>query len=182
MKLWLQRHAAPLVAPGTCYGATDLDARPADTQAAAAAIARLLPQSVPVWASPLRRCQQLKSALLRLRPDLPAADHAGLREMDFGCWEMWPWDAIPRTAMEAWVADFADHPFGGRDSVSVLMARVAATLEATRAAGSAEAVWITHAGVIRAANLLASGITRVRQPADWPLAAPAFGAWQQLDI
>jgi len=182
VRLWLLRHAAPLVAPGTCYGATDLDARPAATRAAAAAIAPLLPQGTGVWASPMRRCRQLSDALLALRPDLDAAENPDLREMNFGCWEMYAWDAVPRAAMEAWVADFPDHRFGGSDCVSALMGRVAVMLERTRSAGPSDALWITHAGVIRAAMLLARGITSVRRAADWPLEAPAFGAWLQLDI
>ena len=39
MKLWLVRHAKPLVDEGVCYGASDLDADPEATLAAAQELA-----------------------------------------------------------------------------------------------------------------------------------------------
>jgi alpha-ribazole phosphatase len=45
---------------------------------------------------------------------------------------------------------------------------------------SHDSVWITHAGVARAALLLSRGVAYVDQASDWPLDAPAFGAWWQL--
>ena len=43
MRLWLVRHAQPLVAPGVCYGATDMPADvDATSQAAQALVDRLL--------------------------------------------------------------------------------------------------------------------------------------------
>src|SRR5690606_10781153 len=42
-RLWLVRHAAPLVSPGTCYGALDVPADAAATQAAAVRLAAALP-------------------------------------------------------------------------------------------------------------------------------------------
>jgi alpha-ribazole phosphatase len=43
-------------------------------------------------------------------------------------------------------------------------------------------VWITHAGVIRAARLIASGKRRVAQASEWPVDAPGFGQWCTLDL
>jgi len=41
-------------------------------------------------------------------------------------------------------------------------------------------VWITHAGVARAARLLADGVPVLTRAAQWPLEAPGYGQWLQL--
>ncbi len=182
MKLWLVRHAPPQVAPGICYGASDLAADAQATQACAAQLAALLPQGLPVLASPLQRCEQLAFALHGLRPDLVLNFDARLAEMDFGQWEGQRWDAIPREAFDAWLADFGAHRFGGRESVNALLQRVAAAHaeQAQQAIETGEAVWITHAGVIRALTLLAQGITLLTRADQWPREAPGCGEWLQL--
>ena len=53
-----------------------------------------------------------------------------LREMDFGCWEMQPWQGIPREAVDAWTADFARHRFGGRESAQEVIDRCCALADA----------------------------------------------------
>lgn len=181
MTLWLVRHAQPLAAEGLCYGATDLVADAEATYAAAEALARVLPQDTVVRSSPLRRCLQLAEALQALRPDLAHQGDARLAEMDFGAWEGQRWDALPRSAFERWMADFAAHRCGGGESVTDLMVRVAAAFEEARATGG-EQVWITHAGVVRAARLLARGIALPRVAADWPVEGLAFGAWDRIAL
>ena len=69
MKLWLVRHARPLIEPGVCYGATDLAADPQATLKAATGLAGWLPAALPVRCSPLLRCVQLARALHELRPE-----------------------------------------------------------------------------------------------------------------
>ena len=178
--IWLVRHAQPLVEAGICYGATDMAADQAATRASALELARQLPQAARILSSPLRRGMQLTEELLRLRPDLRASADARLVEMDFGCWEGWRWDEIPRAAIDQWTAQFGHWRFGGRESVQELMDRVAGVWAETRAAGQPSA-WITHAGVIRAATLLARGINSVQRSDQWPVVAPGFGAYLRLD-
>ena len=43
-------------------------------------------------------------------------------------------------------------------------------------------VWITHAGVARAADLISKGIREVNDASQWPKHAPAYGAWITLDL
>ena len=179
MKLWLVRHAQVLLPPGICYGATDVAADAAATLSAAQALAAELPQGLSLRVSPLQRCEQLAQALQGLRPDLICKTDAGLAEMDFGHWEGQAWSSIPQGALDAWVADFAHHRFGGRESVDEVMQRVALAWDATLQIGQ-DAAWITHAGVIRAASLLHRGLRQVQQADQWPKAAPGFGMWQVL--
>lgn len=181
MKLWLVRHAQPLIAPGVCYGASDIPADLDLTAACAARLAAELPPGLTVHSSPLQRCAQLAQALCALRPDLQLRPDARLREMDFGQWEGVRWDDIPRTAYEAWTADFGTERFGGRESVNDVLSRVAAAREEVRAAGQ-EAVWVTHGGVLRAMALLDQGLTQLDQADQWPASVAGWGEWQSLTL
>jgi len=180
VKLWLVRHAAPLIPPGVCYGRTDVPADPESTQEAARALAAALPDGLQLRCSPLQRCEQLASVLRGLRPDLALECDPRLAEMDFGEWEGRPWHELGETTLARWTSEFETHRPGGGESVQVFMARVAGAFEETRAAGR-EAAWITHAGVIRAVQLLASGQQRVREAADWPAGDLPFGSWRVID-
>lgn len=177
MKLWLLRHAQVDLSPGLCYGASDVPAHANLTQAAAEALAPLLPRDASLQVSALGRAMQLAAALQSLRPDLsPAHPDPRLNEMDFGQWELQPWNAIPREAFDAWMADFAQHRFGGVESTQQVIDRVASALQDLRSAGQAEGVWVTHAGVIRAVQYLAVyGSRPIQSVGEWPVDAPAPG-------
>jgi len=175
--IWLVRHAQPLIAPGICYGALDVPADADATRQAAQELAQRLPINAFVSASPLLRCQQLAQALQAVRPDLSCHTEAGLAEMNFGAWEGQRWDALPPDAFDAWTSDFWRYRVGGGECVADFMARVAQAWDAAAAArlsGVAQ-VWLTHAGVIRAARLLASGQREVHAAADWSRDAPGYG-------
>jgi alpha-ribazole phosphatase len=181
MKLWLVRHAQPLIAPGICYGATDIPADAVATQQAAQALALALPSGLRVISSPLQRCEQLMQCLRELRSDLTCKSDARLKEMDFGCWEGQRWADIAPHEFDQWTANFGHWRFGGVESVQDVMARVAGLWDEVRLAGN-EAVWITHAGVIRAAMLLSQGVREVTRADQWPSTAITFGGVTVLDL
>lgn len=184
MKLWLLRHARVDLPAGLCYGQSDVPAHAAHTDEAARAAAAILPPGLPVWVSGLGRAGQLAEALCALRPDLgePVTD-VRLNEMDFGEWELTPWSAIPQAAFDHWMADFADHRFGGCESTQAVIDRVAAALADLRTTAAQEALWITHAGVIRAVQYLAThGRARIRNARQWPAEAPAPGGLVGLSL
>ncbi|GAB3766852.1 alpha-ribazole phosphatase [Ramlibacter monticola] len=174
MRLWLVRHAMPIAAEGLCYGASDLEADPAATQQAAAALATSVPRGLAARCSPLQRCRQLAVALQQLRPDLTWQDDARLAELDFGCWEGQRWSAIAQEEYARWTADFALYRFGGRENVAELMARVASALAEARRSGR-DGLWVTHGGVARALHLLVAGQGVPRTAADWPREGLGFG-------
>ena len=126
MRLLLIRHPAPLAAPHTCYGASDIDADPTALADAVTALQPLLrDESGPVRSSPLRRCTALAVPLAaRLRAPPPLLD-ARLAEMDFGDWELRPWDSIPRREIDAWAADPVGYAPGGGETVLQVAARIA---------------------------------------------------------
>jgi alpha-ribazole phosphatase len=177
MKLWLLRHAQVQLQAGLCYGASDVPADPVLTEAAARHWAPRVPAGALWRVSALGRAQQLARALQALRPDLPDAQvDVRLNEMHFGQWELQPWDSIPRPAFDVWMADFAHHRFGGVESTQMLLDRVAQAFEDARAAASPDVVWVTHAGVIRAASFLAQGGTMpIPGVQHWPREAPPPG-------
>ena len=199
MKLWLVRHAQPLVDAGICYGRLDVAADAAATAVCAGKLAQALPAGISVIASPLQRCEQLRQALQAERSDLIYKTDPRLQEMNFGRWEGCAWTSIDRAELQAWTTDFADFAAGhDGESVTGFMGRVGLAFDELGAGTLAPALsqrareedintqsnvlWITHAGVIRAAKLLAQGIRHIRHARQWPLETLKYGQWRILDL
>ena len=178
--IWLARHARPLVESAVCYGQLDVPADAGATAASARALAAALPPGIRIVRSPLQRCEQLAQSLCGLRPDLVCKTDRRLIELDFGSWEGRRWADIGQAAIDLWVADFGSHRPGGGESVAALMQRVAGVWDEPRDAAT---LWITHAGVIRAAMLLHRGQRQVSSADQWPApaSAPGFGEWTVLE-
>ncbi|WP_367066145.1 histidine phosphatase family protein [Oryzisolibacter sp. LB2S] len=186
-RLWLVRHARPLAADGLCYGRLDLAADAAASRAAARTLAAALPPRVAgLWHSPLQRCELLALDLRALRPDLASIPEPRILEMDFGAWEGLAWDAIAQAEIAAWADDLARHAPGGGEPLSAMLARVDEALgeAAARArAGGGDVVWITHAGVARCVHWLqVHGPARLPRSDEWPVQAPGFGDWVQVEL
>ncbi|CAN7617253.1 histidine phosphatase family protein [Pseudoduganella sp. LjRoot289] len=164
MRLILIRHPQPLVAPGVCYGSSDLPAEPKDLERVLAELrtsasigsgkahAPLIPDDTPLYASPLLRC-----AALAHRLGTPVLD-ARLAEMDFGAWELRSWDDIPRAEVDAWAADLVHYRPGGGENVLLVAARVAAFRAELLRQPHAQAAIICHAGTIRLLTALQAGL------------------------
>ena len=150
MQLYLIRHPRPDVAPGLCYGRSNL-ALAEDALVVAAALRSLLPENVPVFSSPLRRCRLLADAL----HPAPQFD-ARLLELDFGEWEMRSWADIGHVAIDRWASDPQAFAPPGGESVHEMRARVADFLYDLAGLGLASAALVAHAGVMKvcAAELL----------------------------
>ncbi|PRY93697.1 alpha-ribazole phosphatase [Hasllibacter halocynthiae] len=146
MPLTFLRHPPPDVARGVCYGASDLALLPGWEEA----IDALQVGATAVRHSPLGRCAG-PARRLAARLGVRAVADPGLREMDFGAWEMRPWDAVPRGQIDAWAADTLHWRPPGGETVAEMAARVAAALER---AGEGE-LWLSHAGVFKALRHLA---------------------------
>ena len=143
MTLYLVRHPQPDVAPGLCYGASDVPVPDAELARVHAALAAQgLPGDLPVYASPLRRCALLAE---RLAPGRVKLD-ARLVEMDFGEWELRPWSVIPRDDVDAWTADLLHYRPGGAENVLDVARRVRAFVDDLH---TPAALIVCHAGTIR---------------------------------
>jgi alpha-ribazole phosphatase len=156
VRLILVRHPQPLVAPGVCYGSSDLPAAPDDIERVHAELlaSASIPSGTPLYSSPLQRC-----AVLAGRLGAHALD-ARLAEMDFGSWELRSWDDIPRAEVDAWAAGLADYRPGGGENVLQVAARVAAFRAdlLRRHEGRGRAAIICHAGTIRLLLALEAGL------------------------
>ncbi|MEM0923032.1 MAG: histidine phosphatase family protein [Pseudomonadota bacterium] len=145
------RHPKPKIAPGVCYGRSDIGLTESATSEIAAAVKRL-PRIGHLVSSPATRCQRLASAIARYHGVTLQTDPS-LAELDFGRWELCHWDEIPRTESDPWAADpWRVAPPGG-ETFAQLHARLGAAL----ADLSEDAVIVTHAGPIRAAKMLLTG-------------------------
>ncbi|WP_043330841.1 histidine phosphatase family protein [Curvibacter gracilis] len=184
MKLWLVRHARPMAAESLCYGRLEIEVDPAQTAELATTLARQLPAGADVRVSPRQRCEKLAQQLCKARPDLIARTDPDLAEMDFGTWEGQRWDALGAAALEAWVQDFGRYRPGGGESVNEVMRRVAQALQRTRTETSSagHAVWLTHAGVIRAVHLLRQGVQTLHEARDWPSHTIGYGQIECFEL
>ena len=150
MRLYLIRHPRPSTFPDICFGQSDVPVSPQELQASVESLLSNpdLPHGLPVYSSPLSRTADLAAALTQAweRP-APIFD-ARLKEMDFGDWEMRAWTDIPRSEVDAWVADLARYRPGGGESVMDMAARVESFRSELQAQGNDVCV-VCHAGTIR---------------------------------
>lgn len=158
-RLVLLRHPPVCLPPGTCYGASDVAARPARRQALAAVRAALTPLIMPlstsaptaVISSPLRRCADLAAQLAPA--GTPPSLDARLQEIDFGDWELQPWATLDRAQIDAWAArPWTFRPPGGEranDMRDRVLAAWADTLQQARRQGTEQVLIVTHGGPLR---------------------------------
>lgn len=149
MRLYLVRHPKPLIAPGICYGQTDVAVSAQERVLVSPALIAALPKNVAVYSSPLARCRELAF-------DLAAALDSGqpildprVEEMDFGAWEMRAWDEIPRLEIDAWAGDLTGYRPGNGENVLEVTRRVRAFHDELLRSGRDCAIVICHAGTIR---------------------------------
>ena len=167
MALIFLHHTTPDVAKGTCYGRTDLPLAES-FEAELAQVLADLPQVARIVTSPLGRCHLLAQRVGQAQGLQPTVLE-GLTEMDFGRWEMLPWNAVPRDQLDAWAADFMGaRPHGG-ESVQMLRDRVETALQGLEP----QTLVVTHSGVIRAAAAI------LGHPEGWDIDVK-FGHWMRL--
>ncbi|MGZ2745727.1 alpha-ribazole phosphatase [Burkholderia stagnalis] len=188
MDVVLIRHPAVGVAPGVCYGHSDVPLAASAEAGAQAMRVRLAELRAPlpqcVWSSPLVRCASVGAPLAQSL-GVPLRRDACWQEMDFGAWEGQRWDDIDRAALDAWAADLMHACTHGGESVARFAERVSHAVDAAIEFRAPQ--WaVAHAGVIRA---FASQVLQV--PLDTLLSRPvpfggvvwlrmrdAAGAWE----
>ncbi|ROH85787.1 alpha-ribazole phosphatase [Pseudomethylobacillus aquaticus] len=146
MNLYLLRHTQPDVAPGICYGQTDLGLAAsfdAELQRIRAGLAEVHVDHV--HSSPLQRCQRLAAALAAGK----VHQDPRLMELDFGEWELQLWETIPRGLVEVWTEDYVQHAPPGGESFFDLQQRAISFFDEV-SANNEDLLVVTHAGVIRA--------------------------------
>lgn len=146
MRIDLIRHLAVQIAPGLCYGSSDVPAR----ECVARDIERFcagLPDDVRVISSPLRRCAALASQLARQAASLVLDPR--LQEIHFGQWELREWDVIDRAQIDAWALEPWTYVPPGGESAERMHQRVMQALDESIHRDVSHLVMVSHGGPLR---------------------------------
>lgn len=152
MKVTLIRHTSVAVAPGTCYGQTDVPLRETFEQEASDTRQGLAGTHFDkVYTSPLSRCVRL--AAYCGYPD--AERDKRLMEINFGEWEMQLFDEIKDPRIQLWYEDYHHVAATGGESFAMQYRRVAAFLDELRKEKHTHVALFVHGGVIICAQIYA---------------------------
>lgn len=163
MEVILIRHTPVDVAPGTCYGQSDVPLK-ANFEEDAAATAAALKEYAPfdhVYTSPLSRCTRL--ADFCGYPD--AERDSRLMEINFGDWELKKFDDINDDRIQQWYDDYLHTPPTDGESFMEMYARVKSFLEELRGKPWRRVAVFSHGGVLLCA-LLYTGRADFSRPFD----------------
>ena len=152
MNLTFIRHTSVAVEPGICYGQSDVGLS-STFEAEAQQVCSKLQQSPfdAVYSSPLSRC--LKLACFCGYHE-PVIDNR-LMELNFGDWEMKTWTDIQDPQLQHWFDNWLDATPTGGESFASMIVRVKEFMETLKTQPFHDVIIFTHAGVIRAAGILA---------------------------
>ncbi|MEM9277660.1 MAG: histidine phosphatase family protein [Pseudomonadota bacterium] len=141
------RHPTPDVAPGTCYGQTDLDIAEIGHEQIENAV-QVTPPVKRILASPALRCRKLAISIAE-RDGVEITFDERLWEMHMGTFEGMLWKDIDRKKTAEWFKDPFNNRTPGGESFADVQERV---LEALQNADMETAI-VCHAGVIRATQM-----------------------------
>jgi alpha-ribazole phosphatase len=147
--VYLIRHPQPIIAPGICYGQTDLAPEPSALTQLVNELRQQIHKDMLLVTSPLQRCHLVAKALQSEGFPLAHVDQR-IQELHFGHWENQAWDQIDRAQIDAWAADRSGFQVPGGESVAMLAERAIQALEHwQRSCEGKTLAFITHAGVIQ---------------------------------
>lgn len=154
MEIYLVRHTETVCAKGICYGQSDVALlEPYGEQFDG--IKSQIPATAKVYSSPLIRCVELARHLSETSIDTDSR----LIEMDFGDWEMKPWDAIPADDFTPWMNDFVNVAVPNGESFVDLYHRVNDFFKNELPKNdNTPVVIVAHAGVIRSILCMISAL------------------------
>lgn len=176
MKVYLVRHTSVDVAPGTCYGQTDVPLR-ASFQEEAEACKKALQDTgmrfSRIYTSPLSRCTRLAAYC-----GFPGAERdERLKEMNMGEWEMQRFEEITDPRIQEWYDDYLRVRTTGGESFMDVLARVSDFFDhLDRTSGPA--LVFAHGGVLVAAQVYAGKV----KLEDAMKALPPYGGMVEIDL
>ncbi|WP_215223759.1 alpha-ribazole phosphatase [Echinicola shivajiensis] len=156
MEIFLIRHTRPAIEKGICYGQTDLPLA-SSFEKELTAVRKNIPKNInfqSVFSSPLKRCKELAIGLFgnHIKED------QRLMELDFGDWEMKPWNEIPEKELNPWMSDFVHTSCPNGESYHELSARGIDFLNDLNKLPAGPIAIVTHAGPIRAIHAYVNNI------------------------
>lgn len=145
-RICLVRHPPVDLPAGVCYGASDVPAVELSGAKLRTLSARL-PRDARIVSSPLSRCRRLAESLAgnadRVRLD------TRLREINFGDWELQPFDRIDRGLIDAWAAQPWDFVPPGGESAQAMSERALSALHDALQDAPDSLVVVAHGGPLR---------------------------------
>jgi len=148
MEIYLVRHTTPNIATGICYGQTDVLLMESFHIEAANVQAQLPPDIDIIFTSPLSRCVSLAKRI-RFRKNVPIVADNRLMEMNFGQWELMPWNLIERAPLKLWMDDYVNIVVPGGESYRMLYERCVSFMNDLKKTTYRSAVITTHHGVLK---------------------------------
>jgi alpha-ribazole phosphatase len=156
MEIHLIRHTTPDIEAGICYGQSDIPLKNSFEIEFESVLKNAPVNAEIIYTSPLKRCVALAS-FLGYSLHLPVKNDDRLKELNFGTWEMQFWNDIEQIALRKWMKDYENERCHQGESFRDLLDRVADFLNEIRPYNSI--VCVTHAGVIKSANVILSGLS-----------------------
>jgi alpha-ribazole phosphatase len=172
MEIYLVRHTTPDIAKGICYGQSDIDVKPTFLVEVETVKDQLPKGDFVVYTSPLKRCLKLALKI----SNNPIVDDR-LMELNFGDWELKPWNDIPIEELQPWMKNYFNHPTKNGESMQELIARAQDFLTVLKAQKSS-AIVVTHAGVIR----IIEGLSNNLDQSKWMNLKVAYGEVKVLSF
>ena len=150
MKIRIVRHTQVGLPSGICYGFSDVPL----AESWEKDISKVMEQiqdskNCLVYSSPLTRCKILAE---KLSGNVILDDR--LKELNFGRWELQPWDKIEGPEAERWMKDYVNLRCPGGESYIDLCERVKSFLIDLQHNVFADCIIVTHAGVMHATNTI----------------------------
>ena len=150
MKIRIVRHTQVALPSGICYGFSDVPLAASWEKDILKVTEQIQDtEGCLVYSSPLTRCKILAEKLSKnVIPD------DRLKELNFGKWELQPWDKIDGPEADRWMKDYVNFRCPDGESYIDLCERVKAFLTDLQSNLFASCIIVTHAGVMHAANTI----------------------------
>jgi alpha-ribazole phosphatase len=146
MPIHLIRHTTPNISKGICYGQSDIDVAPSFEQEWLQLKSKLNFPIDQLISSPLMRCTKLADKISN-HYNIPYTTDTRILELNFGIWELLPWDRIPADALNEWMNNYDVVRCPRGESYADLKQRVDLFLNTLFQ--NQNYVIVTHAGVIK---------------------------------
>ncbi|MDR1356310.1 MAG: alpha-ribazole phosphatase family protein [Tannerellaceae bacterium] len=155
MKITLIRHTSVDVPQGVCYGQTDVPLRDTFEQEAAIVAEKLRGVCFDkVFTSPLSRAVRL-------------AEYCGygdavrderLMELNFGLWEMQPFEELKGSGIDGWFGDYFNVPAPEGESFKMQLKRLAGFIDELKSCNFDHVGVFAHGGILTCAQLYSGDI------------------------
>lgn len=147
IEIYLIRHPKVKINPSICYGKSDVDIIDSYKEDVSKILKEInITPETKIYSSPSIRCSKVAKELSKNN----FLTDKRLMEMNFGEWELKPWDEIDRKKFDFWATNFVNtSPPGGESFLELKTRAIESFLEIINKK-SRKILIITHSGIIRA--------------------------------